>query len=154
MLLLIPASTLAGVLRREFRFDDDWSMLAIPAGMALGLALFVRYWRRTWLRVLAGIMAALVVVAFACLMVPAHIPDSVPEGMNRLPYAIGNAIRVALLVTFAGVAVVSYAIALAVNWCGRIVRRYLPQRRLENALQAFESPTSTSASTILDSKDE
>lgn len=97
LLLLLIAVPLADVLNRRYRFDDDWTVLTLPVGAILGLYVGVRYRDRQWLNVMATMMLVVLIGFAIYLAIPQQAPDSIPPGMNRLPIALGNMQRAALL---------------------------------------------------------
>lgn len=97
LLLLLIAGPLAEVLNRRYRLDDNWMVLALPVGVILGLFLGVKYRNQRWINVLATILLVILIGFTIDLAIPKQAPDSIPPGMNRLPIALGNMLRAALL---------------------------------------------------------
>lgn len=115
MSLFIPSLIVAESLNKRFGIDDDWSMLALPAGVVAGLTAgcVFRASKRT-AAVSIVFLVAIVAVA-AWLSMPIRIPDSVPEGMNRLPYGIAQMLRLTLLITLLATAAVSFLLSFVIH---------------------------------------
>ncbi len=112
VLLAIPFSQ---ELRERYQVHDDWCIFALPSGAVLGITLGVRYRGQFWLRVFAGIMLVFATGYIILLSIPYQAPDSMPEGMNRLPIALGNMIREALFCLVLITGGISLAVAAVIT---------------------------------------
>jgi hypothetical protein len=110
--------------------DDDWTMLTLPMGMAIGFGLWMAMRRRWWLHVFAfGSLALLV------LLLLHELTRVVPPGMENLGLAIGKMIVVALAYTaaFTGLA------ALGIASLTVLIMRLISHWKSRNAPGSFES---------------
>jgi hypothetical protein len=124
LILLLLAIPLSQALLKRYAVHDDWCIFALPSGAVVGLILGVRYRGQIWLRVFAGIMLVFAAGYIISLFIPYQVPDSMPEGMNRLPIAMGNMIREALLRVVLITGILSLAVAAVTNSILYLVRKH------------------------------
>ena len=93
----------------------DWTGFALPIGAFAGLIAGLRYREHIWQRLLAftGLLLSLAVIG--SLSTPVAIPDSIPRGMNQLPYELGEMIRPYLLCAILIIGCVCLIVAGIVN---------------------------------------
>ena len=130
--LFAMAFPIAETLNKQLRIDDDWAWLALPVGGVAGLVLGVVQRQRKWLKAISAFLLALVIGAIVCLSIPIEAPVSVPEGMNRLPYGMGNIIRAAFLYTALITAGVSLVLAAVVNAIVAVVTQFRRKPGMNN----------------------
>lgn len=133
-LLLTIAAPLAEVLNERYRVDDDWSILAMPAGAIVGLSIGVKYRNRRWLHRLASVTLVLLLGFAIFLSIPRQAPESMLEGMNRLPIALGNFLRVTLLYVLIISASISCVVAAVTNVVLQSSRPELSSRQNDDSL--------------------
>lgn len=123
LLLFAIAFPIAEGLNKQFRIDDDWAWLALPTGGFAGLIVGVWKRQRKWMKVSGGLLLVLLAATIVWLSIPIEAPETVPEGMNRLHYGLGNMVRLALLYTALITTVVSFTLAVVVNAIVAVVER-------------------------------
>lgn len=90
-LMLGMAMLLFGIAMRISQ--ADWTGFALPIGAVIGLMVGLLYREHIWQRLLGftGLLWTLAVIGD--LSTPIAIPDSIPPGMNHLPYGLAEMMR-------------------------------------------------------------